>query len=317
MLFTLSLSLFTYGQATNQDFGRLKSSLKEFIATNGADPSRNVPLLVRLSFHDLSMIDGNNGMGPQGCLLQKPIQDIGENAGLAPIASELSAFVKQKFPNTPFSTGDVISLAGKVAVETAFPCVQIRWGYGRSDCKISRPGAIPPGNLTKIAQLKPFLNRYGLTSNEMAVLIAGAHGIKNAKATSQNSGFGTQIFAAVNSGQNWIDLTFKLPWLANSAGFFANDPFPLSPPIMRMPIDMLFFPTVAKKSSSFNNNNVGADDPEARPVEEFLKTFVGDGVDRSNFDQEFARVYSKMLQIGVTTKLTPFVESENTISRCT
>ena len=293
--------------AGNQDFVRLQSSLKQFIQSHGDGPTRNIPLLVRASFHDLAALDGANGLGPQGCLLNKQIQDIKENAGLNPIMQQLSAFVATSFPSTSFAFGDVVSLAGKVAVETAYPCMQIKWSFGRKSCSITgAPGAIPAGNITHLSELQPFLKRYGLSAEEMAILIAGAHGINGAKATTQNSGFGTQIFAGKNSGQNWIDLTFKLPWLATPSGFFANDPFPLSPPIMRLPIDMLFFPTVSRK-------NDGVVDTQSQPVETFLQSFTKQ--DRSVFDQEFAKVYAKMLEIG-TDRLNAFVETPNTVTAC-
>ena len=295
----------TVSVPSQKDYQLLQSSLKEFIATNGEDPSRNIPLLVRLSFHDLSLIDGSNGMGPKGCLIEKSIQEIKDNAGLAPIVSQLATFVGQKFPSTPYSFGDVVSLAGKVAVETAYPCMQIKWSYGRSKCHITTPGEIPGGNITTLAQLQPFLNRYGLDANEMAVLIAGAHGIKNAKANNENSGFGTQVFSGFSSGMNWIDVTFKLPWLKprNSDAFFANDPFPLSVPIMRIPIDLAFFPSVAKKNDGFPDDHFDE-------TEQFLKSFTTQP--RSVFDQEFEKVYSKMLNIGVDpSQMVAFAEPPN------
>ena len=50
----------TFAANTNADFVGLKASLVQYIEQN---PSRKVPILVRLSFHDLA-----GGLGPHGKL---------------------------------------------------------------------------------------------------------------------------------------------------------------------------------------------------------------------------------------------------------
>ena len=284
---------------TNQDYQALQESIRRFVYS-GQGPSRNAPLLVRSSFHDLSMFDGSNGMGPNGCLLDKTIQQVDGHQGLSTIIEGLNAHVLKEFPGIQFPFGDVISMAGKVAVESAYPCMQIKWAFGRAECKPTRPGSVPPGELATTAAIAPFLNRYGLSPTEMSILLAGSHGMQGARASTANSGYGggTMTFANTNSGKDWIVKTFS-SWTMtrSSAGKiqFTNRVENL----VRMPIDLLWFPSVAEKVQTIS-------DPIGRSVENTMKSFTSQ--DRSSFDQQFAQVYSKMLMVGVENTLTTFVE---------
>ena len=90
--------------------------------------------------------------------------------------------------------GDVISLAGKVAVETAYPGIVVKWRFGRAACNFDAAVTkqLAPGPAIKaIAEMQPFLDRYTLTANEMALLTSGAHAIANA----QNFNTDTGIFS--------------------------------------------------------------------------------------------------------------------------
>jgi hypothetical protein len=296
---------------SNQDFVELKNALKEYIMET---PERRAPLLVRLSFHDLAALTNDNGMGPNGCILAKEIQDIPENAGLSAEINNLVGLVNEKFPTKKFTMGDVISLSGKTAVEVAYPCIQIEWKYGRSECKsIANAGEIPPGNITSIQQLQPFLDRYGLSRSEMAILIAGAHGIQGARAHLENTGFGTANtiipFANINSGVDWIIRTIG-PWALHESPN-SNPQFVFADSILRIPADFLFFPIVL--------NTIGktlfVGDSEANPIEREMQLYAN--ADRSVFDSDFARVYAKMLEIGTTEEhLTPFNDPDIPIAKC-
>ena len=290
---------------TNQDYQSLQNSLRQFIFS-GPGPKRNVPLLVRSSFHDLSMIDGSNGMGPNGCLLDKTVQQISGHAGLSDIVQKLNSHVLAQFPNTKFPFGDVVSMAGKVAIETALPCLQIPWSFGRAECRVNNPGQVPSAELNTTAASQVFLDRYKISHNDFAILLAGGHGLDGAQAFTFNSGFGgaSLQFAFTNSGKNWIESTLQT-WtkVLSSTGKiqFIRDNF------VRLPVDLFWFPTVAQQAS-------GNSDPVAAPVETFMKSFTTQ--DRSSFDREFARVYAKMLNIGVSNQLTPFSESSGPTGVC-
>ena len=283
---------------SNTDFLELKQSLKEYILT---DPTEKIVKFVRMSFHDLINYnpDTHTG-GPHGCIAMKPIIDFSENNGLSEQVLDLQSHVTNNFPNVNFTFGDVISLAGKVAVETAYPCMQIKWRYGRTECSnVDEVASGPSGKINNLEQYQPFLNRYGLTAQEMAILTAGSHGLSAAAADVENSGFGTFDFSDVYSGQQWIINTLKFNWVQNtsSAGnlqyetYLANDTT-----FMRLPSDLVFFPSVTNDPSQ-----------DAIYIENQMTFYTHQ--DRSTFDQDFATVYSKMLEIGVNNDhLVDFIE---------
>jgi len=225
------------------------------------------------------------------------------NKNLGSTVDFLHNYTVTKFPNKHFTFGDVISLAGKVAVETAYPCMQIAWSYGRTTCTDKNfPPSAPKGSFSTIADFQPFLDNYGLSAYELAVLTAGSHGIATAAATVSNSGFGNFNFANVNSGQKWILNSFKLAWslvesthsLAQYVATGGGDT------LMRLQSDLVFFPAIVSRAG-------GVPDPAAHPVQQQLKAFALQN--RTAFDTEFATVYAKMLEIGVDpSKLTALVE---------
>ncbi|KAJ2999712.1 hypothetical protein HDV02_001955 [Globomyces sp. JEL0801] len=166
-----------------------------------------------------------------------------------------------------------------VAVELAYPCIQIRWRYGRSPCKM---GELPlaPVDITSSQQLEPFLNRYGLTRMEMAVLIAGTHGLKNAKSIHGVFGYG--------DGVAWIRDSMGLEWkLQSSAGVIWYNSWNGFDNLIRLPSDMMFFPRVLR----------------TRPIDyPFLDIELGLkelGKNPPSFYADFERVFAKMLEIGV------------------
>jgi hypothetical protein len=288
-----------YGQIEIQtNFQHLKVALVEFILE---EPHVRVPAYTRAAFHDLA-----NGFGPHGCFLDKSVQDLEGNAGLGDDIIRLAKFVKHQFPRSYFSFGDVISLAGKVAVETAYPCVNIRWRFGRSRCpSVENPGPFPDGSTITMNEIHPFLVQYGLSPQELAILIAGAHGMAYAAAAPENTGFGTEsdtFFATINSGKDWILKTMG-HW--SSMRSPKGLPQLISGNLMRMPIDLLFFPSVADQYGG----PVGlCGDPAARPYEAFMRSFANQN--RYAFDQQFAVVFSKMLEIGLNEAdvMVPFID---------
>jgi Peroxidase len=296
----------SYGQILiQQDFQQLKAALVEFILE---DPQTRVPSYTRIAFHDLA-----NGFGPHGCFLHKSVQELEDNAGMGDDVKNLAKYVKRQFPHSAFSFGDVISLAGKVAVETAYPCVNVRWRFGRSRCPtIANPGPFPDGSSITMNEIHPFLVQYGFTPQEMAILIAGAHGMAFAAATPENSGFGTEtdtFFATINSGKDWIVRTMG-HW--NTMRSPDGLPQLISGNLMRLPIDLLFFPSVADQYGG----PVGlCGDPAARPYEAFMRSFAHQ--DRTAFDQQFALVFSKMLEIGLNAAdvMIPFLDT-SPIGQC-
>ncbi|KAJ3255649.1 hypothetical protein HK103_006174 [Boothiomyces macroporosus] len=300
----------------NGDYLILQSAIKTFI---NQEPIRRIPLLVRASFHDLAGYDSSNGYGPHGCLYRSDIQQIPQNAGLSEIILDLASYITTAIPNVKYPLGDVISLAGKTSIEIVHPCIQIDWSFGRSDCKAEgSPGQLPDGTFSSMTQMQPFLNRYGLSATEMGLLIAGGHAIPNAIANPVNSGFG--INDAKQPRQYlpkplqdpafstligiWITDNINLQWRETqtprgSIQFKSKYDFPPRP--LRLPVDLLFFPSTVKRSG-------GSIRPDftAKQVEDYLQSFKSND---TVLESAFAEVYSKMLKIGTgNEQLVGFIE---------
>ena len=292
-----------YGQATptNSDFLNLKSSLKSFISTNS---EVNIRLLARMSFHDMIDFQPGTNQGT-GCLIKQSVLNFSENQGLSNEVQSLQKFVTSKFPTTNFTFGDVVTLAGKVAFETAYPCIQIKWRFGRSQCtgQNEQEGGAS-GSVNSLSQFQPFLTRYGLSAQEMAILTAGAHGLATSSAHIGVSGFGNFDFAEVNSGKDWILQTINTGWKAiqSSAG---NLQFLSRSNLLRLPSDLVFFPDVVAKSGGGNV------DHSADAIQSKMQNYAQQY--RSQFDNDFAQVYSKLLEVGANTAtLQNFVEPQST-----
>jgi catalase (peroxidase I) len=208
-------------------------------------------------------------------------------------------------PNPTFSMGDLLSFAGKIAMEETAPCLKLKWRYGRGNCDdpLSEISNAPNGTIDTLEKYTPFLDRYNFTAKEMAILTAGTHGIATAAAAPENSGFGPFDFTLTNSGQDWIKNTIEGEWEESlseknqkqyTARFGAST-------FMRLPSDFVFFP---KKLQSFS---ASVFDLKLNDVQEYLVSFLGK--ERGAFDNEFKVVYEKMLEIGVDpTKMTVFEE---------
>jgi catalase (peroxidase I) len=303
LLFGLTLS------QTNQDFMMLKGSLLLFIAEN---PTEIVPPLVRISFHDLFNFDPATGQGsPKGCLLAEPVVKMEENVGVTEDALKLVNYVAEQFPNVPFTTGDVFSFAGKVALEVAYPCMKINWRYGRNNCLETTEAEIgPSGNISSLAQMQPFLARYNFTAKEMGILTAGTHSLATSAASPENSGWGPIDFSFANNGRAWIEKSFKNSWELqvnekNKTQYVSKFN---GKELGRLPSDMLFFPSVLSNIAS------AVFDVSLKDVESYLISFIDK--DRSAFDQEFAVVYAKMLEIGTkSSDMKEFIDTSST-SQC-
>ena len=288
---------------TNQDYVNLKTSITRFILSTGEGPERNIALLVRLSFHDIALFNGKT-FGPQGCLVAASIQAIPGNAGLSPVIQDLTAWIQKELPGLHYPAGDVFSFAGKIATELAYPCINIPWGFGRVECaanpKVGADNVIPDAKFTTTAEIDAVTDNYGLNPTEMAVLLAGAHGMAKARVEAKSTDFSDGTFATVNSGFDWLEKTFNQPWRIRKSAKGQNE-FVGQTGLVRLPIDLLWFPTVAKASG-------GVADRKANPIEANMKRFLSGG--RNNFDMSYQSVYTKLLNVGVPVgSLIPFQET--------
>lgn len=160
---------------TNQDYIQLRDSIKEFIQTNPGGPDRNIPLLVRSAFHDVATANPSKGFGSNGCLLTVAnFQNALGMSGLSTILGQLKNHVSTKFPATTFPAADVLSLAGKVAIEAANPCMKVQWSFGRPACsQTNPPDVLPSGVSYRPEDYYGPLQRYNLSFLEMGILVAG------------------------------------------------------------------------------------------------------------------------------------------------
>jgi hypothetical protein len=280
---------------TSSHFGQLQNTLKTSFVT-----PQNIPILVRMSFHDLLNFNRATGSGgAQGCLFDARVAAFKENGGLNGTAQALKKFVETRFPTIAFSSGDIISLAGKVAIEAAYPCLTIRWSFGRRSCTQNEIESGPGPEINTLAKMQPFLNRYGLTLTEMATLTTGAHAVARSKNTFATSGIASFTFAKITSGVDFIKKTVGAKQMINFGTWFGN--FPGTPSSTftdvtfgRFPSDMMFFPdTVAKTGATPDRS------PAIAAVQKTLLAHTD-----ATFNRAFGAVFAKMLEIG-TSNLTP------------
>jgi hypothetical protein len=189
------------------EYQMLYDSIKQRILANELLGTDLRPKYVRAAFHDLMNFDGTSH-GADGCLLIEPARSFTDNADLVGFMGALKSHVEDQFIplGIAFPLGDIVSMAGKVSIEMAFPCVRPDWQGGRAVCDpdtiVSRG---PPGSINSREKLRPFLERYGMTDREMAILTIGAHAVKN-------SIFVPWIFNGDNSGPKFIDETANGFW---------------------------------------------------------------------------------------------------------
>jgi hypothetical protein len=200
---------------------------------------------------------------------------------------------------------DIVSLAGKVAVEKAFPCIKIKWSFGRKPCagleKESGPGPL----INSLAGMRPFLQRYGLSATEMGTLTCGAHGIAGSLNTKENSDIHDFQLATVSSGVEFIKKSKNQEWRLKHKNWYEDRSSSGSQKLGRFFTDLLFFPTTLRKVKDIGKVDESA---ELKQVERTLL-----GYNDASFNKAFGAVFAKMLLIGTQgTTLTPFSEGSAT-----
>lgn len=285
-------------QPNQSHFDALKAHLKRFI---NQDTSRRIAVLVRATFHDLLYLP-NGSVAQTGCLLSKAFQDQDANVNVAKLMVKLKNSVANRFPGIEFTPGDLITFAGKIALETSYPCLLIDWEYGRTACKINTPNKSihrPGMNDELLSKFEPLLSASGLSQKETAILVAGTHGLKEASSNPESKN--RWNFTMVNSGKQWIQDTFKKDWSFNtdlSQYINGSDP---KKDISRLKSDMIYFPSLQLTDRQVDNN--------ARDIERKFQQFASQ--DESVFNEAFKKAFQKLLRVGFAqSSLTPYVEVE-------
>ena len=299
--------------ANDDDFKKLQSELDALYKSN----SKMIPLIVRLSYHDL--LNQPKAAG-KGCIQKSSFFGLSGNQGLAKAVNALDKIIqKDQFKNAKFDFGDVIAFAGKVAIETAYPCSNIKFKYNRGKCGNQEPvvtslSAAPSPNIFLLHQMTPHHQYIGFSLNEFAILTIGAHAINGAAAHREVLGF-DGVFSRVSSGANFIKTTLAKTWIrriVNGVLVFVSDN------ILRIPSDLLFSPDAlvqnsvqkrmlfarkgGKKGWNRDDGSLGSGQStqpslnnEDRANQKKLQTELQNLAD---FDAQFVRIYEKMLNAG-------------------
>ena len=341
LLFLLSL----VDAANDNDFRKLRSELDELYKIERLPVSGSKKFLndiVRLSYHDL--LNQPKAAG-KGCIQKRSFLKLQGNGGLSEAVNVLEKIIqKDQFKNANFDFGDVIAFAGKVAIETAYPCSNINFKYNRGKCGNQEPvvtssSAAPSGNMVQLREMTPHHQYIGFSLNEFAVLTIGAHALKGADSHKETFGVDGE-FSKVTSGVKYIQTTLSNTWIRKKVDcvlvyLFSN--------LLRIPSDMLFFPDAVvqvgedtwtsdgrktgKKSKKSKKNNNSCRSFQLQNYYEPKNPTFPDAQDRANqkklqtelqqladFDAQFVRIYEKMLNAGGGS--TPYNEIMNQAHGC-
>jgi len=260
--------------STSVDYGAVRKAIAELLDAESYDDGSYGPVLVRLAWHSAGTYDkASNTGGSSGATMRfKPESEHGANAGLALAREKLEA-VKKKFPG--ISYGDLYTLAGVVAVEE-MGGPTIPWRAGRVDSSDGK-SCPPDGRLPDASKVQDHVRaifyRMGFDDREIVALL-GAHSLGRChKDRSGYSGPWTRApttfsneFYRVLLEEQWTEKKWDGPRQFENK---ARD-------LMMTPADMCFI-----------------EDKEFRKhVEAYAK-------DSKLFFTDFAKAYSKLLELGV------------------
>ena len=268
------------------------------------EEASNTPHWLRASFHDLVNFNatGKGEGGPRGCIREDTGRLMAHNAQLDPIIRDLNIILHREVPGVNIPFGDVVSLAAKVVVEKAYPCIRIKWRPGRPTCDGKEVPNAPSANMQSLTDLAPFLKLYNFTQNEFALLMAGSHGL--ALAVLHTDKLNEHFFARINSPKRYIVDALNGAWSIirpssekSGVSFFYRSDTDLGR-IVRLPVDMMFYKTSvarAKAASTVNSDIVS--DGNFNGTESYLRTVAA----QTDFKvkQDFGKVLEKMLEIGL------------------
>ena len=305
LLFLLLVS--TVSAAGDQDFYNLKTALQDLFIRN----PRMIPLSVRLAFHDLFH---QKKVGGRGCIQNLDFLNLDGNAGLAHPVNILKQIVNgPQFQNSSFNFGDVVAFAGKIAVETAYPCIHIPFKYNREDCLEQAPiqdlpSQIPSGFQTDLQSIELNLVYLGLTMREFAILIAGAHGIKGSQSHAELSGF-SATFSDFSSGKNYIGQTLNSKWDLITKGpvgaFLTRVGLQR---LVRLPFEMFLYSSSTQVQESLNFTQRR----EIFELKNILNSYASNP--RYVFDQAFAITFGKLMMISGGSQ--EHLERNGTLQTC-
>jgi hypothetical protein len=329
-----------YRVANTTDWDNLYLSLLIFFQ----DHPDLIPKYVRMAFHDVANFKADaTSTGGRGCILYDFYANMTMNRGLMSHRNTLigNMFLFWDVYKISYGWGDAVQLAGKAALETAFPCIAIEWGYGRPVCDGREKEGGPGPLIRSSADLNPFLNRYGMTATEMAILLTGSHGVANGQNIFADTGINSFTMAFIDSGIDFIARTVNKPepwvffftWFGLDLVSFPFDPnfdpahgdvpFITRGTLGRFNSDMMFFPSQVARSIPvlFTIPNASTDAADVGPlsaIETRLRGYLTKHP--AHWEMDFVNVYNKMSRIGtagytITSRYPTGVYTSCTIAR--
>ncbi|KAJ1724503.1 heme peroxidase, partial [Coemansia biformis] len=258
------------------NFQSVYKDIAALLEDDSYDDGSYGPVLLRLAWHASGTYDvGSKTGGSDGATIRfLPEAGHGANSGLETARARLEP-LKKKYPN--ISYGDLYTLAGVVAVqELGGPT--IRWRPGRTDGK-TEAQCTPDGRLPDASQgadhVRAIFYRMGFSDQEITALV-GAHALGRCHAS--RSGFDgpwnasptafTNFFFTELLDNTWVPKKWSGPfqYVDKATGAF-----------MMLPADMAF---------------------RTDPV--FRKHAERYAADQDAFFVDFAKAFSKLLELGVS-----------------
>jgi len=259
------------------DYQKVYNSIAELLEAEYDDGSYG-PVLVRLAWHASGTYDKSVGDGGSNKATMRfdPEASHAGNAGLGVARNRLEA-IKKKYPS--ISYGDLWTLAGVCAIQEMGGPI-IPWKPGRVDgtaAECTPDGRLPDGGNPTPKHPRDIFYRMGFNDQEIVALI-GAHTLGRCHTdrsgfdgpwTNSPTTFSNSFFIEL-LGRKWVEKNWKGP-----KQFVDKE----SGELMMLPADLAFI-----------------NDKEFKKyVEVYSK-------DEKKFFEDFAKVWQKMLELGVPFK---------------
>ncbi|GAA5825026.1 hypothetical protein JCM5353_001150 [Sporobolomyces roseus] len=258
------------------DYSSVRRAIANIIPQKGYDDGSAGPVFVRLAWHasgtydEKSKTGGSNGAGMRyECEGGDPA-----NAGLEHARLFLEP-IKEEFPWITYS--DLWTLAGCVAIEE-MGGPKIKWKPGRTDfvddSKCPPRGRLPDGAQAE-EHLRFIFNRMGFNDQEI-VALSGAHSL--GRCHSDRSGFeGPWSVTPTKFSTQYFKMLHKFKWEKKQwEGPIQYKNEDLGEELMMLPTDLALIT-----------------DPTFKKYVEIYAE------DRERFYEDFANVFSKLIELGV------------------
>ncbi|VVT54998.1 uncharacterized protein SAPINGB_P004368 [Magnusiomyces paraingens] len=266
----------------DHDYNAVAEAIRKILPNEDYDDGSTGPVLVRLAWHASGTYDAATGTGgSNGSTMRYKSEAMdGANNGLE-YARKFLEPIKQQFPWITYA--DLWTFAGKIALE-AMGGPQVNWAPGRidyvDDSNVPPNGRLPDGALGQ-DHLRVIFYRMGFNDQEI-VALCGAHNL--GRCHKDRSGFqGPWVTNPIKFSNTYFKTLLSSNWVLqkNDNGIEQyydadDDEEDLNERLMMLPTDYSLI-----------------QDPSFKPwVEKYA-------ADKDLFFQDFAKVFAKLLELGV------------------